>query len=97
MPVALKRSGAEDALAALSFGTQEQLGILARFAYADLLKEAGRPTLLLLDVALVHADDARRDVMKRAVFDAASRHQVLLFTCHAAAWRDMGVAQRPIG
>ncbi|EHK67059.1 AAA family ATPase [Achromobacter arsenitoxydans] len=97
LPTALRRGGGEDLLAALSFGTREQLGILARFAYADLLREAGRPTLLLLDDALVHTDDARRDFMKRALFDAATRHQILMFTCHGEAWRDMGVEQRRIG
>ncbi|MGB3432539.1 ATP-binding protein, partial [Achromobacter sp.] len=96
LPMALRRAGGEDLLSALSFGTREQLGILARFAYADLLREAGRPTLLLLDDALVHTDDARRDFMKRALFDAATRHQILMFTCHGEAWRDMGVEQRRI-
>ncbi|RAP65166.1 GTP-binding protein [Achromobacter sp. HZ01] len=96
LPAALRRAHGEDPLAALSFGTREQLGILARFAYADLLREAGRPTLLLLDDALVHTDDARRDFMKRALFDAATRHQILMFTCHGEAWRDMGVEQRRI-
>lgn len=85
-----------EGLGGLSFGTQEQLGILARFAYADLLKQAGRPTLLILDDALVHTDDARREWMKRALFDAASRHQILMFTCHASAWKDLGVTQRSI-
>lgn len=97
LPTALRRGDGEDLLEALSFGTREQLGILARFAYADLLREAGRPTLLLLDDALVHTDDARRDFMKRALFDAATRHQILMFTCHGEAWRDMGVEQRRIG
>lgn len=97
LPSALRRGDGEDRLDALSFGTREQLGILARFAYADLLREAGRPTLLLLDDALVHTDDARRDFMKRALFDAATRHQILMFTCHGEAWRDMGVEQRRIG
>lgn len=96
MPVALRRDGLEDGLDALSFGTREQLGVLARLAYADLLAQAGRPALLVLDDALVHADDARRDLIKRALFDAASRHQVLLFTCHAEAWRDMGVPLREL-
>lgn len=96
LPMALRRGAGEDLLSALSFGTREQLGILARFAYADLLREAGRPTLLLLDDALVHTDDARRDFMKRALFDAATRHQILMFTCHGEAWRDMGVEQRRI-
>lgn len=94
-PVALERGDRED-LGSLSFGTREQLGILARFAYADLLAEAGRPTLLILDDALVHADDARRELMKRALFDVATRHQVLLFTCHGRAWEDMGVPQRQL-
>jgi chromosome segregation ATPase len=97
LPTALRRGDGEDLLDALSFGTREQLGILARFAYADLLREAGRPTLLVLDDALVHTDDARRDFMKRALFDAATRHQILMFTCHGEAWRDMGVEQRRIG
>ena len=65
-------------------------------AYADLLQEAGRPTLLILDDALVHSDTQRLDRMKRVLFDTAQRHQVLLFTCHPAAWRDMGVVARTI-
>ena len=81
---------------ALSFGAREQLGLISRFAYADLLREAGRPTLLILDDALVHSDSARLAQMKRVIFDAAQRHQLLLFTCHPEDWRDMGVALRPL-
>lgn len=77
--------------AALSFGAREQLALISRFAYADLLREAGRPTLLILDDALVHSDAQRLSAMKRVIFDAAQRHQVLLFTCHPENWRDMGV------
>ncbi len=83
-------------LQTLSFGAREQLGLISRFAYADLLKEAGRPTLLILDDALVHSDAQRLGAMKRVLFDAAQRHQVLLFTCHPEAWRDMGVAIRDL-
>ncbi|MET4576623.1 AAA family ATPase [Ottowia thiooxydans] len=81
----------------LSVGTREQMGIVARLAYADLLQEAGRPTLLILDDALVNTDDERLGQMKRVLYDAAQRHQVLIFTCHPAAWRDLGVAPRAIG
>lgn len=80
----------------LSLGAREQMGVISRLAYADLLKEAGRPTLIILDDALVHSDPQRLDRMKRLLFDAARRHQVLLFTCHPAAWRDMGVPLRPL-
>lgn len=81
----------------LSFGAREQLGLISRFAYADLLKQAGRPTLLILDDTLVHSDAARLTQMKRVLFDAAQRHQVLLFTCHPEDWRDMGVEVRALG
>lgn len=75
----------------LSFGVREQMGVICRLAYADLLKEAGRPTLIILDDALVHTDEQRLAQMKRRLNDAAQRHQVLLFSCHPANWRDMGV------
>jgi hypothetical protein len=79
-----------------SVGAREQLGILLRLAYADLLKEAGRPTLVILDDALVHTDRDRLAGMKRALYDAATRHQFLIFTCHPQAWNDLGVAARPL-
>ncbi|SDI70821.1 AAA family ATPase [Paraburkholderia phenazinium] len=95
-PIALQRDGRIDTLDALSFGTREQMGILARLAYADLLKASGRPTLLMLDDAAVHTDGMRRDALKRALLDAATRHQILLFTCHPELWDDLGVKQRSI-
>jgi len=81
----------------LSVGTREQMGIVARLAYADLLQAAGRPTLLILDDALVNTDEERLGQMKRVLYDAAQRHQVLIFTCHPSAWRDLGVAARAVG
>ncbi|RYZ13349.1 MAG: GTP-binding protein [Comamonadaceae bacterium] len=80
----------------LSFGAREQMALISRLAYADLLKAAGRPTLLILDDALVHTDEQRLARMKRVLYDAAQRHQVLLFTCHPQHWRDLGAAPRPI-
>ncbi|HQT00094.1 MAG: GTP-binding protein [Hydrogenophilales bacterium 16-64-46] len=80
----------------LSFGAREQMGVISRLAYADLLREADRPTLILLDDALVHSDGARLAQMKRLLFDAATRHQILLFTCHPEKWRDLGVGARSL-
>jgi chromosome segregation ATPase len=79
-------------MAELSFGAREQMGLISRLAYADLLQEAGRPTLVILDDTLVHSDSERLEDMKRILFDAASRHQILLFTCHPEKWQDLGVA-----
>jgi uncharacterized protein YhaN len=86
-------SGAFDAL---SFGSREQMGVISRLAYADLLREAGRPTLIILDDALVHSDEERLGLMKRVLFDAGTRHQILLFTCHPMNWRDLGVMSRSL-
>ncbi|QLF94896.1 AAA family ATPase [Pseudomonas sp. ABC1] len=81
-------------LPALSFGAREQMGLISRLAYADLLQEAGRPTLIILDDALVHSDQQRLAQMKRVLFDASQRHQILLFSCHPESWRDLGVIPR---
>ncbi|MCR8915252.1 GTP-binding protein [Marinobacter panjinensis] len=83
-------------IAELSFGAREQMGLISRLAYADLLREAGRPTLVILDDTLVHSDTDRLDDMKRILFDAANRHQILLFTCHPEKWSDLGVPPRDI-
>ena len=99
-PGRITRTGAHGpeagTLQELSVGAREQMGVVARFAYADLLKEAGKPTLLILDDALVHTDAVRLAQMKRVLYDAATRHQILLFSCHPEAWRDLGVAARTL-
>ena len=78
----------------MSYGAREQMGVISRLAYADLLKEAGRPTLIILDDALVHTDAQRLEQMKRVIFDASKRHPVLVFSCHPAAWKN--VAANPV-
>ncbi len=90
---AMHRDGLALAMDAYSYGTREQLSVLVRLAYADLLKEAGQPTLLILDDALVHSDAGRRGQMQRVLFEAAKRHQVLLFTCRPDDWLGAGARQ----
>lgn len=96
VPTLLQRAGQSGPFDDLSYGAREQLGLISRLAYADLLQEAGRPTLIILDDALVHADVERLAQMKRVLYDAARRHQVLLFTCHPANWNDLGVPARDL-
>ncbi len=79
-----------------SFGTREQLGLVCRLAYADLLKESGAPTLLVLDDALVHTDKDRLDRLKRVLYDASQRHQLIMMTCHPDRWRDLGAPVRDL-
>jgi hypothetical protein len=101
-PVALAwgpaRAGTADAggYEDLSFCTREQISLISRLAYADLLKEANRPTLVILDDCLVNTDTVRMAQMKRILFDAATRHQILLFSCHPERWQDLGAAVRDV-
>jgi uncharacterized protein YhaN len=71
----------------LSRGTQEQLAVLTRIAFADMLLEQGRPVSLILDDPLVYADDARLDLMVEILSEAAERMQVILLTCRDRAFR----------
>lgn len=94
----VRGTGSNDtaAFSQLSYGAQEQMALISRLAYADLLKEAGKPTLIILDDALVHSDAQRLDHMQRILYDAAQRHQVLLFTCQRERWTGLGVAAREL-
>ncbi|TXS95441.1 AAA family ATPase [Parahaliea maris] len=96
VPEQFQRKGELGRFADLSFGAREQTGLIARLAYADLLQEAGRPTLIILDDSLVHSDRERQGIMQRVLFDAARRHQILLFTCHPENWQGLGVAPRDL-
>ncbi len=81
------RGGVSERCANLSRGTQEQLAVLARLAFADMLLEQGRPVSLILDDPLVYSDDARLDIMIDVIAEASKRMQVILLTCRDRAFR----------
>jgi hypothetical protein len=81
------RGGANESCVNLSRGTQEQLAVLTRIAFADILLEQGKPVSLILDDPLVYSDDARLDLMTEILTDAATRMQVILLTCRDRAFR----------
>lgn len=84
---AVVRGGVSEGCGDLSRGTQEQLAVLTRIAFADMLLEQGRPVSLILDDPLVYADDARLDLMVEILSEAAERMQVILLTCRDRAFR----------
>ncbi|WP_341023879.1 hypothetical protein [Brevundimonas diminuta] len=83
----LTRAGIDEACVDLSRGTQEQLAILTRLAFADLLLEDGAPISLILDDPLVYSDDGRLETMTDMLQDASKRMQVILLTCRSKAFR----------
>ena len=66
LPAALERAGREEQFAVLSGGTQEQIAVLVRLAFARLLARGGAPAPVIFDDAIVFTDDDRIERM----FDA---------------------------
>ena len=79
---ALDRNGVEEPFHRLSDGTREQIAILARLAYADMLQDEGLPAIVVLDDALAFSDSARLESMFAMLEQAAKRMQIIILTCH---------------
>lgn len=74
----------------LSDGTQEQIAVLVRLGFARLMAEGGRPAPVILDDALVYADDERIERLFTALHMAAEHHQVIVLTCHDRSFAPLG-------
>ena len=79
-----------ESFASLSIGTREQVAVLVRLAMADVLREQGKPVMLILDDPLVNSDDTRFEGMSRALRKAAKHLQILILTCHADRYQPIG-------
>lgn len=88
--VGLRRAGVEEKFGALSLGTREQLAVLTRLAFADLLRENGQPAAVLLDDAIVFADDERFKRMLHILRKAAEKTQIIVLTCHERNYEAAG-------
>ncbi|MEK0082133.1 AAA family ATPase [Benzoatithermus flavus] len=78
----LRRDGVVEAFDHLSIGAREQLAVLVRLAFARLLKEReGEASCLILDDALVYADETRFEAMKAILQRAAADLQIVVLTC----------------
>lgn len=84
---ALTRGSTAEASGDLSRGTQEQLAVLTRLAFADLLLDRGGPVSLILDDPLVYSDDGRFELMTNILTTASERMQIILLTCRTKAFR----------
>ena len=90
MPEVLTRNGDEERLDSLSGGTQEQIAILTRLAFARLFARQGRHVPVVLDDALVFSDDDRIIRMFTALNRVALDQQILVFTCRQMAFAQLG-------
>jgi hypothetical protein len=90
LPEALTRNGQTEAIDVLSGGTQEQLALLVRLAFARMLAKDGRHAPVLLDDALVFTDDDRIERMFDALHRQAGDLQIIVLSCRQRAFRQLG-------
>ncbi|WP_299029327.1 AAA family ATPase [uncultured Sulfitobacter sp.] len=93
LPQGIARGGADEAMETLSGGTQEQIAILTRLAFARLFARQGKPMPIILDDALVYSDDSRIVSMFTALHRVAHDQQVIVFTCRQMAFEQLGGAR----
>ncbi|KAF2991380.1 AAA family ATPase (plasmid) [Methylocystis sp. MJC1] len=89
---ALARDGAQEDFESLSGGTQEQIAVLTRLAFAELLTEKGRPATVILDDALAFSDDDRIERMFDILMRAGEHVQILVLTCRKRLFTRLGAA-----
>ena len=83
----LTRDGGVEDVATLSDGTREQLSVLVRLSFAELLAERGAPVPLVLDDPLVYSDDARLAAVCACLAGATTVPQIILLTCRETAFQ----------
>ena len=88
-----RHAGYEESFDHLSMGTQEQIAVLVRLAFAEMLIDQGAPAAVILDDALVFSDDQRMRLMFDILSHAAQRVQILVFTCREQLFEGLGAQQ----
>jgi energy-coupling factor transporter ATP-binding protein EcfA2 len=86
----LKRNCVEEEFARLSAGTQEQIAVLTRLGFAELLLDQRRPATVIMDDALVFSDDDRIERMFDVMTRAAERVQIIILTCRKRLFARLG-------
>jgi DNA repair exonuclease SbcCD ATPase subunit len=86
----LTRDGRDEPFDILSAGTQEQIAVLVRLAFADLLRDQGRAAPVILDDALVFSDDHRIERMFDILSAASVRMQIVVLTCRTGLFARLG-------
>jgi len=89
----VRENGYEEAFHHLSLGTQEQIAVLVRLAFAEMLVEQGHPATVVLDDALVFSDDRRMSRMFDILNLVAKRVQIIVFTCRERIFEEVGGRQ----
>ena len=86
----IRENGYEESFEHLSLGTQEQIAVLVRLAFAELLVEQGYPATIVLDDALAFSDDRRMGHMFDILNMVGERVQIIVLTCREQLFEGIG-------
>lgn len=86
----IRENGYEESFEHLSMGTQEQIAVLVRLAFAEMLVEQGHPATVVLDDALVFSDDRRMGHMFDILNMVGEQVQVIVLTCREQLFEGIG-------
>ena len=86
----VRENGYEEPFAHLSMGTQEQIAVLVRLAFAEMLVKQGHPATVVLDDALVFSDDRRMGRMFDILNMVGRQVQIVVLTCRERLFEGIG-------
>ncbi len=89
-PDELERNGAREKLTRLSGGTREQIAVLTRLGFAQVMAGKGRHIPIVLDDALVYSDDERIQKLFDAINVVAADVQIIAFSCRQKTFEALG-------
>ena len=89
----VRENGYIESFEHLSMGTQEQIAVLIRLAFAEMLVEQGHPATVVLDDALVFSDDRRMGHMFDILNIVGQQVQIIVFTCREQLFEGIGGRQ----
>jgi uncharacterized protein YhaN len=85
-----RETGASEDFERLSDGTQEQIAVLSRLAFAEMLIDQGKPAMVILDDALAYSDADRMERMFDILTQASGKTQILVLTCREDLFSRLG-------
>lgn len=89
----VRKNGYKESFEHLSMGTQEQIAVLVRLAFAEMLVEQGHPATVVLDDALVFSDDRRMSRMFDILNMVGQQVQIIVLTCREQLFEGIGGRQ----
>ncbi len=86
----VRQNGHQESFEHLSMGTQEQIAVLVRLAFAEMLVQQGHPATVVLDDALVFSDDRRMGRMFDILNIVGQQVQIIILTCREQLFEGVG-------